>query len=138
MWSRPGRAVVRMWRRFTPVQTFVASFASLILLGTLGLRLLPGLYVGERLGWVDALFTSTSAVCVTGLIVVDTATYFTRAGQAFLLLLIQLGGLGMLAFTTMIILSLGRRLSLRQEALAASLLEIAPHIDSRQIGRAHV
>lgn len=135
MWSRPGRAVVRMWRRFTPVQTFVASFASLILLGTLGLRLLPGLYVGERLGWVDALFTSTSAVCVTGLIVVDTATYFTRAGQAFLLLLIQLGGLGMLAFTTMIILSLGRRLSLRQEALAASLLEIAPHIDSRRLTR---
>lgn len=133
--SRPGRGVVTAWRRVTPVQTFVASFALLIVLGTLGLRLLPGLYVGERLGWVDSLFTATSAVCVTGLIVVDTATYFTRAGQAFLLLLIQLGGLGMLAFTTMIILSLGRRLSLRQEALAVSLTEVAPHIDSRRLTR---
>jgi hypothetical protein len=48
----------------------------------------------RRAGWLDSLFTATSAVCVTGLIVVDTATYFTPAGQAFLLLLIQLGGRG--------------------------------------------
>ena len=84
-----------------------------------GCELLPGLYTGERLGWLDALFTATSAVCVTGLIVVDTATYFTFAGQLFLLALIQLGGLGMIAFTTLIILALGKRLSLRAEALAA-------------------
>ncbi|MGH7464200.1 MAG: potassium transporter TrkG, partial [Longimicrobiales bacterium] len=95
------------WRRTTPPQLFAGSFLLLIVLGTLGLRFLPGLYTGEQLGWLDALFTATSAVCVTGLIVVDTATYFTTAGQAFLLLLIQLGGLGIVTFTTLIILMLG-------------------------------
>ena len=80
-----------------------SSFVLLILGGTLGLRLLPGLYTGERLGWIDSLFTATSAVCVTGLTVVDTATYFTWLGQAWVLLLIQLGGLGIITFTTLII-----------------------------------
>ncbi len=114
--------------RLTPPQLFVGSFLLLIAVGTLGLRLLPGLYTGSRLGWVDALFMATSAVCVTGLIVVDTATYFTGAGQAFILALIQLGGLGMITFTTLIILALGRRLSLRQERITATTAEIAPHV----------
>ncbi|NIQ58623.1 MAG: potassium transporter TrkH, partial [Gammaproteobacteria bacterium] len=78
-----------------------------------GLETIPGLYTGPGLSWLDALFTATSAVCVTGLIVVDTATYFTTVGQAYLLLLIQLGGLGIITFTTLIIVALGRRLSLR-------------------------
>src|SRR5680860_13887 len=104
-----------LWRELSAPQLFVGSFLLLILLGTLGLKTLPGLYTGAELGWLDALFTATSAVCVTGLILVDTATYFTTAGQAFILLLIQLGGLGMLTLTTLIILALGRRLSLRQE-----------------------
>ena len=123
------------WRRLTAPQLFVLSFLSLVVLGTIGLRELPGLYTGERLGWVDAFFTATSAVCVTGLIVVDTATYFTGWGQAFLLLLIQLGGLGMITFTTMIILALGRRLSLRQEALAASGAEVAPDLPVDRLAR---
>jgi trk system potassium uptake protein TrkH len=105
------------WRRLSPAQLFVGSFLLLVLTGTVGFRVLPGLYTGERLGWVDALFTATSAVCVTGLIVVDTATYFTRLGQLYLLVLIQLGGLGMITFTSLIIVALGRRLSLRQERL---------------------
>lgn len=129
------RGPLSIWRRVRPVQVFVGSFLFLILLGTLGLMYLPGLYTGERLGWVDALFTATSAVCVTGLIVVDTATYFTRFGQLFLLVLIQLGGLGIIAFTTLIILSLGRRLSLRHEALAGAGTEVVPHIDSRRLAR---
>ena len=66
----------------------------LIAVGTAGFLLLPGLYTGAELGFVDALFTATSAVCVTGLVVVDTATYFTAAGQVWVALLIQLGGLG--------------------------------------------
>ena len=124
-----------LWRRLTPAQLFVGSFAGLVLAGTLGLKLLPGLYTGAPLGWLDALFTATSAVCVTGLVVVDTATRFTIAGQAFLLLLIQLGGLGMIAFTTLIILALGRRLSLRQEGLAIGDLDVAPHVDLERLGR---
>lgn len=123
------------WRRTSPPQLFVGSFLVLILFGTLGLRFLPGLYTGERLGWLDSIFTATSAVCVTGLIVVDTATYFTTAGQAFLLLLIQLGGLGIVTFTTIIILMLGRRISLRQESASAGMAEIAPHIEVRHLLR---
>ncbi len=100
----------------TPPRLLAGSFLLLILGGTLGLELLPGLYVGPGLSWTDALFTAASAVCVTGLIVVDTATYFTPLGQAFLLVLIQLGGLGILTFTTILILALGRRVPLRHKA----------------------
>jgi len=125
-----GRAP--LWRRLTAPQLFVGSFALLIGLGTLGLRTLPGLYTGPPLSWVDALFTATSAVCVTGLIVVDTATYFTLAGQAYVLLLIQLGGLGMIAFTSLIILAVGGRLSLRHEALTGAGADGA-QIDPRRL-----
>lgn len=123
------------WRRLSGPQLLIASFAILVLIGTLGLMYLPGLYTGERLGWLDALFTATSAACVTGLIVVDTATYFTTAGQAWLLLLIQLGGLGIITFTTLIIVTLGRRLSLRHENLVASSYDVAPHVDYRRLAR---
>lgn len=119
----------------TPPRLLVLSFALLVVLGTLGLRYLPGLYTGEPLGWLDALFTATSAVCVTGLIVVDTATHFTAQGQAFVLLLIQLGGLGILTFTTLIILALGRRLSLHHEAVTATAAEVAPEVDFRHLVR---
>jgi len=134
-WDIVGQHRVSLWRRLSPPQLFVGSFLLLILLGTLGLRLLPGLYTGERLGWLDALFTATSAVCVTGLIVVDTATFFTPLGQAWILLLIQLGGLGMITFTSLIIIVLGRRLSLRQEAISASVAEVAPGVDFRSLTR---
>lgn len=105
----------------------------LILIGTIGLKYLPEHYTGEPLNWLDALFTSTSAVCVTGLIVVDTATYFTFWGQAWILLLIQLGGLGMIAFSSIIIIALGRRLSLRREALSSDLHDAAPNVDMRRL-----
>ena len=131
-WNLPGGRQVRPWH-LNPSQLFVLSFAGLILAGTLGLRLLPGLQAGPPLGWLDALFTATSAVCVTGLIIVDTATHFTTVGQAFLLLLIQLGGLGMLTLTSMIIATLGGRLSLRAEALAVGTLQSGPHVDARRL-----
>lgn len=122
----------------TPPRLLLVSFAGLIVFGTVGLMVLPGLYVGPGLGFVDALFTATSAVCVTGLIVVDTATYFTLRGQAFILLLIQLGGLGILTFTTLIIQAFGRRLSLHHEAVASSHAEIAPELDFRRLVRSVV
>jgi trk system potassium uptake protein TrkH len=86
----------------------------------LGLLVLPGLYTGPRLGVVDAVFTAASAVCVTGLVVVDTATYFTFWGQAWILLLIQAGGLGILTFATLIIRLLGRRGALGVESAAGA------------------
>ena len=135
LWLRPSEDRRSLWSRLTAPQLFVASFLSLILLGTLGLKVLPGLYTGEPLRWLDALFTATSAVCVTGLIVVDTATYFTTAGQGFLLLLIQLGGLGMITFTTIIILALGRRLTLRHERLAGASAEVASQVSTERLTR---
>jgi trk system potassium uptake protein TrkH len=121
------------WRSLKPSQLFVGSFLLLVGLGTVGFRVLPGLYTGPPLGWLDALFTATSAICVTGLIVVDTATYFTRWGQAYILLLIQLGGLGIVAFTSVIIVALGRRLSVRQEAIAGGAASVVADIDYRSL-----
>ncbi len=130
------RAVERRtpWQKITPPQLFASSFIFLIAAGTIGFRFLPGLYVGEPLGWLDSLFVATSAISITGLSVVDAATFFTPLGQAYLLLLIQVGGLGVITFTTLIIIGLGRRLSLRHEALVAST-EVSPFIDVRQLTR---
>lgn len=116
----------RFWQEFTPPQLLVASFLFLIAAGTLGFMTIPGLYADPnvRLSWLDALFTATSAVCVTGLIVVDTATYFSMPGQAYILLLIQLGGLSVIALTSLVIIAIGQRLSLRHEALALAGTEV--------------
>jgi len=83
---------------FNPAQLFILSFLTIILLGTLLLLLPKATHNGISL--IDALFTSTSAVCVTGLIVVDTGTYFTIFGQSIVLFLIQVGGLGILTFAS--------------------------------------
>ena len=126
-----------VWRQLSASQLLAGSFLVLVLAGAVGFKVLPGLYAGDGLSWLDALFTATSAVCVTGLIVVDTATYFTTWGQAYVLLLIQLGGLGIITFTTIILSALGRRLSLRHEALARSAAGPAAGIDHRRLA-AHV
>lgn len=101
-------------------QLFLLSFVTLIGVGTAGFLFLPGLYTGEGLGLVDALFTSASAVCVTGLVVVDTATHFTPLGQAWVAALIQAGGLGMLTLTTLVITGLGARPGLDIEEAAGA------------------
>ena len=81
-----------------PAMIFILSFLLVIFIGTL-LLMLPNSTVGG-ITWIDAFFTSTSAVCVTGLIVVDTATVFTGMGKTIIMLLIQIGGLGMMTFTS--------------------------------------
>ncbi|WP_417390547.1 TrkH family potassium uptake protein [Gimesia sp.] len=127
--SRFGRFFSKRW--LAPAELFLSSFFVLIVSGTLGLMFLPGLYQGEPLGWTDAVFTSTSAVCVTGLIVVDTATYFTFAGQLLILLLIQLGGLGMLILTSVIIDALGKKISLNLELATADTRKLIPQVPAR-------
>jgi trk system potassium uptake protein TrkH len=97
---------------------FLWSFIVLIAIGTLGLMAIPGLHAKEKLSFIDSLFTMTSAVCITGLAVADTATQFTTLGQAWLLLFIQVGGIGVLTLSTMLLGVLGKRLSLRSEMLA--------------------
>jgi trk system potassium uptake protein len=131
--ERAAQARQRTRRRLAPAELFIGSFLALTLAGTLCLKLLPGLTHGSPLSWNDSVFTATSAVCVTGLTVVDTATYFTFAGQAVILLLIQLGGLGMLVLTSVIITALGGRPSLRTESLAAGSRQMLPHIPARKL-----
>jgi trk system potassium uptake protein TrkH len=98
-----------------PQVLLLGGFAGVILAGT-ALLLLPWSQTRGEVGLVDALFTSTSAVCVTGLIVVDTATAFTRFGQTVIIMLIQVGGLGIMTFAALAYLMLGRRLSLASQA----------------------
>jgi len=81
-----------------PAQLFIISFIALVLIGA-SLLLLPNATTGN-FTVLDALFTSTSAVCVTGLAVVDTATHFTDFGKTILMILIQIGGLGILTFAS--------------------------------------
>lgn len=81
-----------------PAQLFILSFLTIIFIGSLLLMLPNATHSG--ISYIDALFTSTSAVCVTGLIVVDTGSFFTGLGQSIILCLIQTGGLGILTFTS--------------------------------------
>ena len=134
--GRRRRDLRRAWAALHPSRLLVVSFAGLIGTGTLGFRLLPGLTAeGVALGWVDALFMATSAVCVTGLTVVDTSADLTVAGQLWILLLMQLGGLGLLTFASGILLSVGRRLSLRHEALVRGATDAVPQVDYRLLLR---
>jgi trk system potassium uptake protein TrkH len=134
-WLPDTRRRRAFFRWLSPARFLVLSFAALIVVGTLGFRLLPGLYVGERLGWIDSLFMATSAVCVTGLTVVDPGTYLTFPGQLWSLVLIQLGGLGLLTLSSGILLTAGRRLSLRHEELMRSSGDTNPEIDYRLLVR---
>jgi trk system potassium uptake protein len=105
-----------------PERLFVGTFVALCLGGTVLLALPQSASSGESIGFVDAAFTSTSAVCVTGLIVLDTPVDFSGFGQLVILLLIQVGGLGIMTFSTAALWALGRRMSLRHEGAVASLI----------------
>ncbi len=83
---------------FNPAQLFVGSFLLMVVLGTFALMLPKATY--EPISLIDALFTATSAVCVTGIVVLDTGKDFTPIGQGLILMLIQLGGLGIMTFTS--------------------------------------
>lgn len=106
-----------MLRGMSPSQVLVLGFVAIVLFGGLLLSLPMSNTSGLPMRYLDALFTSTSATCVTGLVVVDTATNFTRFGQVVILLLIQVGGLGFMAMATMIFLILGRRIGLKSRLL---------------------
>ena len=95
----------------------VRGFLALILLGTILLALPAASADGRSIGLFDSLFTSTSAVCVTGLVAADTGTVFSLFGQIVLLVLIQVGGLGFMAFATMLMVMLGRKISIKGRML---------------------
>ncbi|MCA9771931.1 MAG: TrkH family potassium uptake protein [Myxococcales bacterium] len=104
----------------TPVRALVLSFAGAIAVGAVLLWLPPATVAPGHLGFVDALFTATSATTVTGLVVVDTGTVFTRFGQCVILGLIQLGGLGIMTFSTILLLLVGKRVSFRDRVAVQS------------------
>lgn len=115
-------------RPLSPPQLLASGMVGVILVGTLLLMTPLAGAAGAGVGWSAALFTATSAVCVTGLVVVDTPTAFSGFGQAVVLVLIQMGGLGYMALSTMVAVALGRRVSMNeQHSLQESL-----NLSSRQ------
>lgn len=99
-----------------PTQIMVIGFAIIILIGAILLNMPISTQNGESIGFLDALFTSTSAVCVTGLIAVDTSTYWSF-GQLIIITLIQIGGLGFMTMTTLFALIIKKRINLRERLL---------------------
>jgi trk system potassium uptake protein TrkH len=108
---------IRKKFNISPTQTVVSSFAIIIFIGAILLNLPASTRSGENIGFVNALFTATSAVCVTGLVVVDTGTYWSPIGQTVIMLLIQIGGLGIMTFSTMLSLLIGRKITLKERLL---------------------
>jgi len=107
-------------------QLLVVSFVGLITSGWIGFLVLPGLYAGEPMGWVDALFISASAVCVTGLSTIDVPVVLSFWGELWLLVLIQAGALGILTFAAVVVRAAGRRAGLDVEEAAGSFSAILP------------
>lgn len=105
--------IVRTFRSLlqSPARISILGFVALISVGTF-LLMLPAASTDARLGFVNAFFTATSATCVTGLVVVDTGSAFSLFGQLVILLLIQVGGLGIMTVSTLILMMAGRRTSI--------------------------
>lgn len=95
-------------------QTIILGFAGVILLGSFLLSLPFATKSGDPVPYIDALFTSTTSVCVTGLITRDTGTYWSLFGQIIILILIQIGGMGVMTVTIMLGLISRRRFSIMQ------------------------
>ena len=119
------------------VQVLAIGFILLILIGGVILSLPISSVDGKPTNLLDSIFTSTSAVCVTGLVVVDTGTHWNLFGQIIILLLIQIGGLGFMSFTTMLAIIMGKKITLRsrlivQEAMNAfdiqGLVKMVKHV----------
>ena len=99
------------------VQILALGFILVILVGALILTLPISTTSGESTNFLDALFTATSAVCVTGLVVVDTGTHWNMFGQTVIMILIEIGGLGFMSFTTLIAIILGKKITLRERLI---------------------
>lgn len=103
--------------KFNGVQILALGFLGVILVGAIILTFPISSASGETTNFLDALFTSTSAVCVTGLVVVDTGTYWSSFGQVVIIILIEIGGLGFLSFTTLFALLLGKKITLKDRLI---------------------
>lgn len=116
--------IKKIMRRLTPARIIALGFALVILFGSMLLSLPFSIRDGVSLSYADALYTATSAVCVTGLVVVDIADTFTLFGQMVVLLLMQVGGLGVAAVGTGIILAIGRKVDLKGRTLIREAMNL--------------
>ncbi len=109
--TKKERGEIKILKLFfgSPPRAAISGFASLIIAGAMLLTLSDSSVAAGHICFTDALFTATSAVCVTGLVVVDTGTYFTLFGQSVILFLIQAGGLGIMTISTFFIIILRKR-----------------------------
>jgi Trk-type K+ transport systems, membrane components len=114
-------------KKMTSTQVIIFGFALLILTGALLLTLPVATNAGNRTPFLQALFTATSATCVTGLIVQDTATYWSFFGQLVIIILIQIGGLGIVMLANAIFILSGRKIGLMQRSTLADSIS-APHL----------
>ena len=107
-------ALGRIKDKFTPFQIIILGFAFVVIIGALILMLPISSQAHQATSLHKALFTATSAVCVTGLVVEDTVTYWSHFGQAIILLLIQIGGLGVISVVSIFVMLSGKKISLMQ------------------------
>ncbi|MCC5465851.1 TrkH family potassium uptake protein [Pelosinus baikalensis] len=112
---------ISQWK-LTPYQILALGFAGLIVAGALLLMTPMASATGQGLSFIDALFTATSAVCVTGLVVVDTGTYFSIFGQMVIIVLIQAGALGIMTMATLMALIMRRKIQLRERLIMQEAL----------------
>lgn len=105
--------MIKLIKKQSPGRIIALGFAFIILIGSFFLSMPFSIQDGVKLRYIDALYTSTSAVCVTGLIAVDAGNTFTTLGQFFLAVLIQVGGLGVTAVSAGIILAIGKKVNLK-------------------------
>ncbi|CAH2212374.1 TrkH family potassium uptake protein [Tepidibacter aestuarii] len=113
---------IRKKNRLSPAQIMVIGFAMIILIGAILLNTPMATNSGEQVGFINALFTSTSAVCVTGLVVVDTGTYWTLFGKVVIITLIQVGGLGFMSMATLFAILVRKKIYLHQRLLIQEAL----------------
>lgn len=111
-------------RQVNTTKVIAITFALIILLGTLLLMLPQASRCGSSCGFLPALFTATSATCVTGLTVYDTFTHWTGFGQTVIICLIQIGGLGFMSIATMLVFMLRRKVGLKQRLVMAQALSL--------------
>lgn len=116
------KKIVNFINKMQPTQIMVIGFAIVILVGGILLNLPVSTKSGESIGLLDALFTATSAVCVTGLVMVDTATYWSGFGQLVIIMLIQIGGLGFMTIATLFALIAKKKINLRERLLIQEAL----------------
>jgi trk system potassium uptake protein TrkH len=122
-------------RQLTPPRIFILSFALLILIGAMLLRM-PFAANGRHLNFVDALFSSASAVCVTGLVVIDIGKDLSLTGQIVTLILFQIGGLGIITFSVVLFGLMGRGVSFKGREIVQSTFLHTPRRDFLIIAKA--